>query len=74
MQRIHILFIGFIFLNASPLSVFSCICKFSVADNYKPRTQRFFPSTALYSWRYLINTNMNGKHAGGKYKEYKGKH
>lgn len=30
MQKIHILFIAFIFLNASPLSVFSCICKFTV--------------------------------------------
>lgn len=29
MQRIRILFVGFIFLNASSLSVFRCICKFT---------------------------------------------
>lgn len=30
MQRIHTIFIGFIFLSTSSLSVFRCICKFTV--------------------------------------------
>lgn len=70
MQRIHILFIGFSFLSASSLSVFRWICKFTVLLTFiSHELKGFSPSTALCSWRYLINTNMNWKHTEWSYKE-----